>query len=147
MGTANTRPFHHWRIAALLLLGAWSTGPALAGDTLPHTLPAWDRLSAAQREQLIAPVRQRWDAEPAQRARMLNHAQRWQQMTPDQRKHARRGLRRWEHMDAGQRAQSRAFFQSTRALTAEQRSDIRQRWPQMTPEQRRAWLQAHPPKP
>ena len=68
------------RALALCLLLAVAA-PALAADPAAP-LPAWEQLSAAQREQLIAPMRERWNAEPAQRARMLNHAQRWKQMSP-----------------------------------------------------------------
>jgi hypothetical protein len=134
------------RVALLAIVVALSTTPAFASDQPPPSLPAWDQLSAAQREQLIAPVRERWNAEPAERARMLQHAQRWRQMTPEQRQHARHGLRRWEHLSPDQRTQMRALFETSRGMTPQQREAFKQRWEQMTPEQRRAWVQAHQPK-
>lgn len=146
MRTARFRPLPSCRVAMLALLAALSTAPAFASDPPSATLPAWDQLNDAQREQLIAPVRERWNAEPEQRARMLQHAQRWRQMTPDQRRHARHGMQRFEHLSPEQRMQMRALFEQTRGLPPQQREALKQRWRQMTPEQRRAWVQAHPPK-
>lgn len=146
MRTARFHPFVSCRFAMLALLAALSIAQAFAADPPAGTLPAWDQLGAAQREQLIAPVRERWNAEPAQRARMLQHAQRWQQMTPDQRQDARHGMRRWEHLNPEQRTQMRALFERMRGLPPEQRSALKQQWKQMAPEQRRAWVQANPPK-
>lgn len=146
MRIAPLRPFHFHRIAVLALLALLSSAQAFASDPPHATLPAWEDLSPAQRDQLIAPVRERWNAEPAQRARMLQHAKRWRQMTPDQRQHARHGLKRWEHLNPQQRAQMRALFERSRGLPQQQRDELKKRWRQMTPEQRRAWVQAHPPK-
>lgn len=147
MRTAWSRPFPFHRAVVLVLLSAMAGAPAFASDPPSATLPAWEQLSAAQREQLIAPVRERWNAEPEQRARMLQHAQRWRQMTPEQRRGARHGMRRFEHLSTEQRAQMRALFERTRGLPPQQREALKQKWRQMTPEQRRAWAQAHPPKP
>ena len=143
MRTSRSFQFLPCRVAMLAILAALSTAPAFAADPPPATLPAWDQLSAAQREQLMAPVRERWNAEPEERARMLKHAQRWRQMTPDQRRHARHGLRRWEHLSPDQRTQMRALFEQSRHMTPEQREAFKQRWEQMTPEQRQAWVKAH----
>lgn len=139
-------PFPSYRSALLALLAALSSAPALASDPPAATLPGWDQLSTAQREQLIAPVRERWNAEPEQRTRMLHHAQRWQQMTPEQRREARHGMQRWEHLNPEQRTQMRALFERMRGLDPEQRRALRQRWKQMTPEQQRAWVEANPPR-
>lgn len=133
-------------LTSMVLLAACSIVPAFASDPPAATLPAWKQLSAAQREQLIAPVRERWNAEPERRARMLEHAQRWQQMTPDQRRQARHGMQRWEHLNPEQRNQMRALFERMRALDPEQRRALKQRWRQMTPEQQRAWVEANPPR-
>src|SRR5690606_3598658 len=64
-------------LAAALALGAtgWLTPLHATGNGLPQ----WDQLSEAQRATLIAPVRERWDAEPGQREAMLERARRWQQ--------------------------------------------------------------------
>ena len=158
MRNAFARPGPIWRAAALLVLIALSTAPAFAQSATasrpttrpatvatPAALPNWDRLSSAQREQLIAPVRQRWEAEPAQRARMLERAGDWQRMTPDQRQRAHRGVKRWEHLNPEQRAQMRALFGQMHGLSPERRSALKAQWRQMTPEQRRVWAAAHPP--
>jgi hypothetical protein len=80
-------------LALALLLAAVS--PATASEqatTAP--LPTWDKLTPAQRETLIAPLRERWNAEPESRQRLLDHASRWKAMTPEQRKRARHGMHR-----------------------------------------------------
>lgn len=145
MRTARPTPSASCRLAVLVVLAAFSVAPALASNPPAAVLPAWEQLSAAQREQLIAPVRERWNAEPARRARMLQHAQRWQQLSPDQRREARHGLQRWEHLNPEQRHQMRALFERMRALDPQQRRALKQRWRQMTPEQQRAWVKANPP--
>lgn len=146
MRTTRLHPIAFRRIALLALLGAFAIAPAMASDPPAQELPAWDQLSAAQRELLIAPVRDRWNAEPTQRARLLKHAQRWQQLTPDQRRHARHGMQRWEHLNPEQRTQMRALYERMRGLDPDQRRALKLRWKQMTPEQQRAWVEANPPK-
>lgn len=64
---------------ALLLLLMLAAVPALAQSGPPNALPEWDRLTPAQRDELVAPLRERWNSEPQQRTRMLRHAQRWGQ--------------------------------------------------------------------
>jgi len=110
------------RLSNWLLLGCLAAGPAFAA-TPPTTspLPAWDELSAEQREQLTAPIRERWNAEPAQRQRMLERARRWQQMTPEERTRAHRGMKRWEHMTPEQRTQARALYGRMRTLAPAER--------------------------
>jgi len=133
------------RLSNWLLLGCLAAGPAFAA-TPPTTspLPAWDELSAEQREQLTAPIRERWNAEPAQRQRMLERAGRWQQMTPEERTRAHRGMKRWEHMSPEQRTQARALYGRMRTLAPAERAAFRAKWKAMTPEQKQAWLQANP---
>ena len=133
------------RIRRLLIATALAAAcaPVFAADAAAP-LPAWEQLTPAQREQLIAPVRERWNAEPAQRARMLAHAERWRQLTPEQRKRAHRGVDRWQHMPPEQREQMRAVFAHVRALPETERRAFMARWQAMTPEQKRAWAQAHP---
>ena len=144
----RTRPKHTtgWLLFALLI-GAG--GNALAGErpvAATSALPAWEQLSPAQREILLAPLRERWNANPAERARMLEHATRWQALSPEQRKRAHRGLHRWERMDPQHRREMRALFGKMRQLSPEQRKALRAKWHAMTPEQRRAWVEANPPK-
>ena len=129
-------------LPALLLLA----GQALAQAQPAPTLPEWDKLTVQQREALIAPVRERWNREPDERARMLERAQRWKDMTPEQRGRAHKGMRRFEHMNPQQREEARALFQRMSMLPPEQRKQLREEWRKMTPEQRRAWVEKNAPK-
>ena len=134
------------RALALALLGL-ACAPAFAQQAIPAaTPPAWEQLTTAQRELLIAPLRDRWNANPDERARMLDHARRWQSMTPEQRAHARKGMRRWEHMSPEQREHARALFQRMRGMSPEQRRALREQWRAMTPDQRREWMRQHAPQ-
>ncbi|MET0717738.1 MAG: DUF3106 domain-containing protein [Pseudoxanthomonas sp.] len=138
MKTALTRSL----VLGLFLLA----GNALAQSAPAQSLPEWDRLTPQQREALVAPVRERWNNDPSDRQRMLEHAQRWQNMTPEQRKQARKGMRRFEGMNPRQREEARALFERMKALPPEQREKLREEWRAMTPEQRRAWVQKNAPK-
>jgi hypothetical protein len=138
-------------LALSLLCGAPAfaqTAPAApskqATSTPARSYPAWEQLSVAEREMLVAPVRERWNSNPAARARMMDHAQRWQTMTPEQRQRAHRGMKRWGHMSPEQRKQTRALFSEMRKLTPEQRQELRAKWKTMTPAEREAWIKAHP---
>lgn len=128
-------------VAALLLSLAWIL-PATAADR--PQLPEWDQLDAAQREVLVAPLRERWDSDPEARQKMLERADRWQQLTPEQRRHAHRGMDRWKHMNPEQRENARALYSHMRTLEPEARTELRREWKQMTPAQRVEWVQAHP---
>lgn len=122
------------------------SGQVLAQSQPAATLPEWDKLTPQQREALIAPVRERWNSEPTERTRMLDHAQRWKDFSPDQRGQARKGMRRFENMTPQQREEARALFDRMRQMPPEDRKKLREEWSQMTPEQRRAWVQKNPPK-
>lgn len=117
-----------------------------AASSAQQALPAWEQLTPAQRDLLVAPLRERWDANPSDRARMYGHAERWRSMTPEQRTKARRGLGHWEHMDPARRREMRALFEKMRAMTPDQRKALRDQWHAMTPAQRNAWVEANPPK-
>jgi hypothetical protein len=136
-------------LAAPLLAVAGAHGarhaPRAQAGTQP-SLPAWEQLTPAQRDLLVAPLRERWDASPADRARMYDHARRWREMTPAQRVRARRGLGHWEHMDPARRREMRALFEQMRPMTEQQRTALRDRWHAMTQAQRDAWVEAHAPK-
>jgi hypothetical protein len=148
-----------FRIPLLGLVLALSASPGLAeaasdrsaqtdaSRTTQAQLPAWEQLGAADREALVAPLRDRWNANPEQRARMMQHARRWQSLTPEQRRHARHGMKRWAHMGPEKRARVRALFGEMRNMTPEQRKALRARWKAMTPEERAAWVEAHPAAP
>lgn len=140
----------HLTLLAALLLAGGATPLAIAQEAAPAeaatSLPAWDQLTPAQRDLLVAPMRERWDSRPADRARMLARAQRWQEMTPDQRQRARHGMHRWEKMDPEHRQRMRALFGQMRGMDREQRKALREKWHAMTPEQRKAWVEQNAPK-
>lgn len=119
--------------------------PATVQEPAP-ALPAWEQLTAEQRDALVAPIRERWNESPRERARMLEHARRWQSLPPEQRERAHRGMRRFEDMDPQQRRQARAIFIHTRGMDAEENRAFRERWSKMTAEQRQQWLREHLPK-
>lgn len=126
----------------LLLLA----GNALGQSAPAQSLPEWDKLTPQQREALIAPVRERWNSDPDDRPRMLEHAQRWKSMTPEQRQQARKGMRRFEGMTPRQREEARVLFIRMKDLPPEQRRKLREDWKNMTPEQRRVWIQKNAPQ-
>lgn len=136
-----------------LLVGLLCTAPVFAQAATPastapaRSFPAWEQLSVAERDMLLAPVRERWNSNPEARAKMMEHAQRWQTMTPEQRQRAHRGVKRWAHMSPEQRAHTRALFGEMRKLTPEQRQELRAKWKAMTPAEREAWIKAHPAQP
>jgi hypothetical protein len=125
-------------LASLLVVAA----PSHAQSQSAATLPDWDHLSAAQRELLIAPIRDRWNASPAARERMLGHAGRWKSMTPQQRAQARRGVERWQGMSPTERAQAQQAFKHFRQMSPEDKKAMREKLRAMTPEQRREWLKS-----
>ena len=132
-------------LAALLPCAAMAASPPTAGQEAASTsMPAWDQLTQAQRDALIAPLRARWNDNPDRRGRMYEHARRWQDMTPEQRERAHRGMKRWRHMDPEQRAQARALFQKMRGMSKEEREELRRQWHAMTPEQRHEWVERNP---
>lgn len=133
------------RLRPLVFALALTTASAFAAPPSPATLPAWDQLSPAQRDLVIAPLRDRWNADPQMRTRLFEHAQRWQQLTPEQRARMRHGLGKWEHMDPQQREAMRALFHKMRNLTPEQRTSLREKWRNMTPQQRHDWIEANRP--
>ena len=134
------------RFAILLLAASALTAPtlALAQDAKPDTLPAWDQLTPAQRELLIAPVRDRWNREPERRPQLLEFAKRWQSMPPPQRDRARHGMQRWEAMTPEQRDQARALFHAVRGMDKDARRAFMDKWRQMTPQQQADWVRTHP---
>lgn len=129
------------RLLGWALLGCLAAAPALSA---PPQLPEWDQLSDDQRELLIAPTRERWNADPSRREELLERARHWQQLRPEQRRHAHHGMKRWEHMSPDQRTHARALYRAMRSLDPDAREAFKARWRAMTPEQKNAWLQANP---
>lgn len=102
--------------------------------------PAWDQLTPTQREMMIAVLRDRWNDNPQERARMLKHAKRWKAMTAEQRRDTRQGMHRWAGMKPEERQRMRAMYERTRELSPQERAALREKLKAMTPEQRREWL-------
>ena len=136
----------HALAAALLVLALALPTASLAADG-SRTLPTWEQLTTEQREALVAPIRQRWNDHPEKREHMLSHAERWQEMDPGQRERARRGADRWRKMDPEKREALRALYAHMGTLPEPEREALRTEWKQMTPEQRRARVKAHPAPP
>lgn len=131
------------RIATALVLPALLAIAPLARAQAAPDLPDWEHLSPAQREMLIAPLRERWNSDAQARRHMWKHAERWRAMTPEQRAQARRGMSRFQGMSPQERAQARAAFERFRQLPPEQKKALREKLRSMTPEQRREWLRTH----
>ncbi len=152
---------------AALLLACLAAMPAWAGDPprdgggrhgeghrgpapVPAgvSVPAWHELSPRQQEKL-APLRERWDQMPASRRvhalERLERRERWEAMTPEQRERLRQGARNFHELPPELRETARASFQVVRALPEPERRAILARWRALSPEQRRAWLEAGGP--
>ena len=125
---ACCRPCWQWRRPHARACGVARMGPA----------------QPCQRDALVAPLRERWNREPDERARMLKRAERWQAMPASQRERARHGMQRWEGMPPEKRAQARALFHAMRRLDETQRNAFLAQWRQMTAQQRIDWVAAHP---
>ena len=136
----------HLFLPALLLLACAGSAFAQSTPAPPPALPEWDRLTPQQRETLIAPLRDRWNDSTDERARMYEHALRWQAMTPQQRELARRGMHRFEHMDPQQRRDAKVLFVKMRGMSAEQRAKLCDEFKAMSPEQKRQWIRQNTPK-
>ena len=150
----RTLALHAPTILALALLAlpafaqqkpAPATAPPASTQPAP---PAWEQLSNADRETLIAPLRDRWNSADAdKRQHMLAHAREWRTMTPEQRRAAHDGMKRWSNLSPEQRDHARALFQQMRTMDPDQRRALREQWRSMTPEERKAWIDAHPVPP
>lgn len=127
----------------ITLAAAMLAAPAMADPG--QQLPEWDQLTQAQREALVSTVRDRWNDAPERRERMLRHAERWQQMTPEERRSAHHGMKRWRDMSPERRERARALYQRMRELPPEERAALRERWKDMSAEERRAWLEQDQP--
>lgn len=150
------------RAVPALLLGLLLAGQAAAHDArggrhhdhgptpVPAgvRVPAWDELSPGQ-QAALARLRDDWDQLPAsRRVRALEWVERkarWEAMTPEQREKLRAGARNFHDLPPELREKMRASLQALRALPAGEQRALRKRWHEMSPEQRRAWLQTGGP--
>lgn len=140
------KPFSS-RILLSTLLALAATAASAQEAAPKTTLPGWEQLSPAQRELLIAPIRDRWNREPEQRERFLERAKRWGAMPDAERTSARRGMHRWENMTPEQRDSARALFHATRGMSKQDRQAFLEHWHTLSPPQRAEWLKAHPAPP
>jgi len=139
--------------AALLTITLLAVAtPSIAQNAPPRSgadgretpqLPEWDRLSQAQRDALLAMVREQWNSNPQQRARLMRQAEHWRQLTPEQRKRAQQGRHLWQQMSPEERKRARAAFEHSKHLSPEERAALRDKLRAMTPEQRREWLRKY----
>ena len=128
----------------LLFLALWPAFAIAQAHPATAHYPEWDKLTPAQRDALVAPLRERWNSNPDERARMVERAQRWKTMPHDQRDRARHGMQRWEHMSPEQRTEARGLFHAMRGMDKEQRKVFLADWRQKTPQQKAEWLKVHP---
>lgn len=143
---------------------------ASAANAQEAPLGTWEQLSAAERELLLQPLRERWDAADAEgRQKMMAHARRWRDMPPEARARARQGRNRYDRLAPGEREQLHALYERTRHLpeaerrhalvlfhvmrgmNPAQREALRAQWAGMSASEREAWVRqqrpAHPPHP
>jgi hypothetical protein len=136
------------RILCLCLL--WlvcASANAQQRDLPPDSVvaPSWSQLDAQQQSDL-RPFADRWDRIPPwRRVRILERYRRWQGMPPEKRRAMREGLANYERMSPEQRWKIRRSIHAVRALPREQQLELRARWRTLTPEQRKAWLDAGGP--
>ncbi len=134
---------YHRLVLALFLLVAPTL--AMAQDKPAATpLPEWDQLTTAQRDELIAPLRERWNSSPDERTRLYERALRWKTMPTDTRQRAHHGMQRWEKMSPEQRQYAQALFHAMRNMDKAEREAFLAKWRAMTPQQHSAWVKAHP---
>lgn len=134
----------HRLLLALVLLLAPAFAVAQDKPATATPLPEWDQLSSAQRNDLIAPLRDRWNSSPDERTRLYERARRWKAMPQDARQRAHHGMQRWEKMSPQQRQHAQALFHAMRDMDEGERKDFLAKWHAMTPQQRTEWVAAHP---
>lgn len=143
MNTASHHPKRAFRLIFVTLL---ATTGALRAASPPVELPSWEQLSPAQREVLSTPIRERWNqAAYEQRLRWLRQAERWQNLSPEERRLVLQGIRRYRNADPETRARLRDIFEHMSTLPPSERKALREKWRALSPEQRRAWMQAGGP--
>lgn len=109
-------------------------------------LPEWDQLSREQRSILITPVRDQWNLNPKERARILKHAERWKSMSADEREQAEQGRRRFEQLTPEQRQRARSLYHITKHWTEEERQRFNEKWKRLSDEQQDEWIRRHSPR-
>lgn len=126
--------------------GAPAHGPVVVPEGV--SVPTWDQLTPAQQKS-VERLRERWDTLPAsQRVMALERAERrarWAAMTPEQRERIREGMRNYRDLPPELRETMRESMRAMRALPEAERRELFAKWRALSPEQRRAWLEAGGP--
>ena len=139
----------HWLAPALLaatLLAAPSGARAHQEPrrvAIPQgvRVPAWHELTPTQQRDLAA-FAGRWDGLPAsRRVAILERWQRWQSVPPEQRETLRRGERNFQSMSPPLRAQMRRSLAAIAELPPDEQRRLRRIWRELSPQQRREWLE------
>ena len=121
-------------------------GPVVVPEGV--SVPNWDQLTPAQQKS-VERLRERWDTLPAsQRVMALERAERrarWEAMTPEQRERIREGMRNYRELPPELRETMRESMRAMRALPEPERKALLSKWRALSPEQRRAWLEAGGP--
>ena len=131
--------------------------PAPAGE--PAAPRSWQSLSP-QQQQLLQNFQGRWDSlAPDKQQALARGSQRWIGMSPEQRAGAQQRFKQWRALPPEQRQIIRQRWQQFRALPPqeqqrireqfsrfhqlppERREELRRQWRQMTPQQRRGFMQ------
>ena len=114
----------------------------------PADVPRWADLSP-DRQQRLERLRDRWEAmPPAKRVRVLHRLQRhdrWLAHDPAERERLRAGARNFREMPPALKATMRASFVALQRLPEAEREALQARWRALSPEARRAWLEAGGP--
>ena len=135
---------HHRLLLILVLLFAPVFAAAQDKPATTTPMPEWDQLNSAQRDELIAPLRDRWNSSPEDRTRLMERARRWKTMPSDTRQRAHHGMQRWDKMSPEQRQHAQSLFHAMRQLDKPEREAFLAKWHAMTPQQRNDWVTAHP---
>ena len=135
---------HHRPFFVIVLLLAPLFATAQDKPSTTTQLPEWDQLTSAQRDELVAPLRDRWNSNPDERTRLVERARRWKAMPTDTRQRAHHGMQRWEKMSPEQRQHAQVLFHAMRDMDKAEREAFLAKWHAMTPQQRSEWVDAHP---
>lgn len=119
--------------------GASPRVPA-AGAQAVQPVP-WASLSPSQR-QLLSSLQGQWDGLPPQRQQALSQgSEHWLQLSPQERQVLRQRWQRFRAQPPPQQQADRENFRRFRNLPPQLREQLRQRWDDATPEQRRDMIE------
>jgi len=144
-----------WLVAIGLALAAPAFGHARGGPPAPPAESSrkpppdtWEALEP-RHQRFLERARERWPTmSPEQRAFAIERAERrarWEAMTPEQRDRVRKGMRHYHDLPPELRGRVRDALKVVRQLPEAERRALLERWRALTPEQRRAWLEAGGP--